>query len=305
MNEPRVAGLRSIDLGVTDLARSASFYTAVWGLELVAQEPRVKYFRALGAEHHAVCLRQASAARLERIGLAAPDRATVDALALRAQRAGFNARPMAFEGAAGGGYGTAITGPEGLRMTIACEVAAVPALAEDPTRPLKLTHVVINSEDVPAQVQFFVDVLGFKVSDTTARMVFMRCGTDHHSLAFANGSVLSLNHAAFEMCGIDGLMYGAGRLIEHGHEIEWGLGRHGPGSNVFAYFIDPDGFSIEYTTEMAQLDDDHVPQDVAYWAGFPKRPCRWGVARKPSERLMASMSGALLARSTGEKSAGA
>ncbi len=58
------------------------------------------------------------------------------------------------------------------------------------------------------------------------------------------------HHAAFEMDNIDGFMYGLGRVMEHGHTIEWGPGRHGPGNNVFCYFIDPDGFAIEYTTDM-------------------------------------------------------
>jgi hypothetical protein len=109
--------------------------------------------------------------------------------------------------------------------------------------------------------------------------------------------VLSLNHAAFEMRDIDGLMYGAGRLIENGFNVEWGLGRHGPGNNVFSYFIDPDGFVVEYTTDMQQVDENtYQSNDASYWSTFPKRPCRWGVARKPSERLMASMSGKNLAR---------
>jgi catechol 2,3-dioxygenase len=144
---------------------------------------------------------------------------------------------------------------------------------------------------------FFCNFLGFRISDSTARMEFLRCGVDHHTVALAHGDGLSLNHAAFEMDDIDGLMYGAGRLIDHGYAVEWGLGRHGPGNNVFSYFIDPDGMAIEYTTEMQQIDEAvHRPQDLRYWSEFPRRPCRWGVARKPSGRLMEAMSGKNLAR---------
>ena len=73
------------------------------------------------------------------------------------------------------------------------------------------------------------------------------------------------------------------------------MGRHGPGSNVFAYFIDPDGHVVEYTTEMEQVGDGYEAHDAAYWGAFPKRPCRWGVARKPSARLMDAMAGRLRA----------
>ncbi len=33
------------------------------------------------------------------------------------------------------------------------------------------------------------------------------------------------------------------------------VGRHGPGNNVFSYFIEPNGFVAEYTTELDQIDE--------------------------------------------------
>ena len=50
-------------------------------------------------------------------------------------------------------------------------------------------------------------------------------------------------------------MRASGRMIDAGYPIAWGVGRHGPGDNVFAYFIDPVGFVIEYTAEVLQVDD--------------------------------------------------
>ena len=41
-------------------------------------------------------------------------------------------------------------------------------------------------------------------------------------------------------------------------QIEWGVGRHGPGNNVFAYFIGPVGIVVEYTAEVLQVDDSYV-----------------------------------------------
>jgi hypothetical protein len=53
---------------------------------------------------------------------------------------------------------------------------------------------------------------------------------------------------------------GCGRLKKAGLNIQWGAGRHGTGDNVFAYFVDPNGFAIEYTTEIQQIDDrTYVP----------------------------------------------
>ena len=106
----------------------------------------------------------------------------------------------------------------------------------------------------------------------------------------ANGP--TLNHVAYEMENIDGLMRGAGRLKSRGFNIEWGVGRHGPGNNVFSYFVEPNGFVVEYTTEVEQIDEaEYIPHDAEYWAEFPMRPCRWGMATNPSNRVRAAMGG--------------
>ena len=86
-------------------------------------------------------------------------------------------------------------------------------------------------------------------------MDFIRCCADHHSIALARGDGPSLNHMAYEVANIDGLMRGAGRMKQNGFNIEWGVGRHGPGDNVFSYFVEPNGFVVEYTTEVEQVDE--------------------------------------------------
>ena len=60
------------------------------------------------------------------------------------------------------------------------------------------------------------------------------------------------------MPDLEAVMRGSGRMIDTGFPIAWGVGRHGPGDNVFAYFIDPVGIVIEYTAEVLQVDDNHV-----------------------------------------------
>jgi catechol 2,3-dioxygenase len=99
---------------------------------------------------------------------------------------------------------------------------------------------------------------------------------------------------AFEMDDIDGLMLGSGRLRRSGYEIEWGVGRHGPGNNIFSYFIEPNGFVAEYTTGMEHVDEaTYRPQTAEYWRNFPLRPCRWGMAMQPSDRIKSAFAGNL------------
>jgi catechol 2,3-dioxygenase len=154
--------------------------------------------------------------------------------------------------------------------------------------------VVLNSVRIGDEVDFFKDLLGFKLSDSTQMMEFIRCSADHHSVALARAQGPSLNHMAYEMANIDGLMRGAGRLKQCGFNIEWGLGRHGPGDNVFTYFVEPNGFVTEYTTEIQQVDEaDYEAHDAQYWDKFPMRPCRWGTGGHPSNRLKAAFAGDL------------
>src|ERR1700678_1344330 len=50
-------------------------------------------------------------------------------------------------------------------------------------RPRKLGHAVIGSTDYQATMRFFLDGIGFRLSDLIkGEGAFMRCSTDHHNL---------------------------------------------------------------------------------------------------------------------------
>jgi len=296
MAQATVTGLRSVELAVFDLKKSAEFYRQVWGLESIAAEGDTIHFRATGHEHHVVTLRERPRAALLAVHFEAKDRATVDALYAQAKAMGANVKtaPVQLEKSAGGGYGFHLSTPEGHPLCISSDIAGHADAASDTTRPTKLTHVVLNSADVEKQTAFFLDVLGFKWSDSTRMMDFIRCCSDHHSVAFARGTGPSLNHMAYEMANIDGLMRGAGRLKKNGFEIAWGVGRHGPGNNVFSYFVEPNGFVAEYTAEVQQVDDTYVPHGAKWWDDLNYWPDWWNMAGPPSPQARHAMSGKLL-----------
>jgi catechol 2,3-dioxygenase len=296
MANSTVTGVRSIELGERDLHQSAEFYTKVWALEEVSAAGDTMHFRATGGEHHVLTIRERPQASLLGVHFAAADRGAVDHLCAKAKGYGVAIAdgPAPLDTSAGGGYGFRFETPDGLPMTISSDSAQHPDVVVDRSRPTKISHVVLNSARTDDQVPFFIDVLGFKLSDSTHMMEFLRCSADHHSIAIFRNNGPSLNHVAYELPNIDGLMRGAGRLKRSGFDVEWGVGRHGPGSNVFSYFIEPNGFVAEYTTELDQLDDaTHVPQDPSYWQKIMPNPDRWGLAGPPSNRMRAAMSGAL------------
>jgi len=296
MTDPRINGLRSIELGVHDLHKSAEFYRRVWALEDVAAEGDTIHMRGTSRDHHVLTLRERPRAGLLGVTFAAPDRATIDALHAKAKAMGAKVAdsPEMLEKSAGGGYGFRVSTPEGHPIVISSDVADHAGAVDDKTRPTKLTHVVLNSAQVESQTKFFLDVLGFKWSDSTFMMDFVRCCSDHHSVALARGNGPSLNHMAYEMPDIDGLMRGAGRVRKSGYEIMWGVGRHGPGSNVFSYFVEPNGFVTEYTTEVEQVGDNYVGHDSDWWKAQNVFPCRWNMAGVPSPFARKAMGGELV-----------
>jgi hypothetical protein len=133
-----------------------------------------------------------------------------------------------------------------------------------------------------------VEVLGFRVSDRTRMMTFVRCNRKHHCIAYARAEAASLNHIAFELPSIDALMRGIGRMRDAGHACAWGPGRHGPGNNVFAYFIAPFGAVVEYTAEVSEVDDAYKVGGPDDWQWPPGRVDHWGVSSKDTARLAAA-----------------
>jgi len=296
MTTGRVTGVRSIELGVRDLHQSAEFYTKLWALEEVGADGDAIHFRATGGEHHVLTIRERPKPALLGVHFAAADRAAVDQLCGKAKGYGIKvvSDPAPLPAAVGGGYGFRFDTPDGLPMSISSDRAQHPDSVVDRSRPTKISHVVLNSAHTDDQVPFFIDVLGFKCSDSSQMMEFLRCCADHHSIAIFRSKGPSLNHVAYEVPNIDGLMRGTGRLKQNGIDTEWGIGRHGPGNNVFSYFIEPDGFVAEYTTELDQIDEaTYVPQDSNYWNKTAPVGDRWGTAGPPSNRMRFAMSGGL------------
>ena len=285
MRGPHPAGVRSVQLGVADVAAAARFYAEVWGLVSVAERDGARYLRGAGSAHHLVGLHPRPRAELLSLDLAAADRATVDALYGRARAAGADARAPAPLEEPGGGYAFALRDPEGRALRVVAGDAPQPLLPDAADRPRKITHVVLNSPRQEDAARFWCEALGFVVSDRS-RLTFLRCNADHHSIAFHPGAAATLHHVAFEMEGLDAVMRGAGRLRLRGHPVEWGIGRHGPGNNVFAYFVGPEGFVIEYTAEVQQVDDSYRPRAPEEWAYPPGVTDLWGLAAPPSARML-------------------
>ncbi|MDT7589448.1 MAG: hypothetical protein QOE32_6998 [Pseudonocardiales bacterium] len=129
-----------------------------------------------------------------------------------------------------------------------------------PVRPRKLGHVVVGTTDVASTERFFLDGIGFKLSDRIAGAgAFMRCSTDHHNVLALAAPVSFLHHTSWQVDDVDEVGRGAMTMLEdHPERHVWGLGRHHAGSNFFWYLKDPAGNFSEYYSDMDSILDDQL-----------------------------------------------
>lgn len=212
-----------------------------------------------------VAFRAASVADLERLAMA--DAAEVETLDLP-----------------GGGAVVRLSDPDGHRVEIVAGQAGVPPLTlpasapwnlaaerqrlratkrilAGPAHVVRLGHVVLNVSDFRASERWYKDRFGFITSDEVqvspefALGAFLRCDrgeapTDHHTLFLVQSPKgAGFNHAAFEVADLDDLMTGHRHLKDGGRHAEWGVGRHILGSQVFDYWRDPWGHTLEHWTD--------------------------------------------------------
>jgi catechol-2,3-dioxygenase len=279
-----VIALRSVDLDTTDLARSEKFYVDVWGLEVVARPADRVYLRATGSDHHVLVLHAAARVALKSVTFRCDEVADLDAVARAARSYGCEIlREAAPSDDPAGGTMLVLREPQGgvLRFVHGDLVHADSGPVAN--RPLRLAHVNVNSVDPDAEAGFYERVLGFRLADRSRAMAFVRCNADHHAVVITQAPVNGLNHIAFLVPDLESVMRASGRMVDHGYPIAWGVGRHGPGDNVFAYFIDPLGVVIEYTAEVLQVDDDYIVRGPDQWVWPPGRTDQWGIAPPKTE----------------------
>jgi catechol 2,3-dioxygenase-like lactoylglutathione lyase family enzyme len=130
-----------------------------------------------------------------------------------------------------------------------------------PPPPRRVGHVVLGTPMFQQAADFYVNALGFKISDRMYKgmLTFMRVESDHHNLLIQPGPTSYLNHYAIEVDDIDAVgQFGSSILAESPDAHVVGIGRHNLGSNVFWYLKDPAGNMFEFFSDMDQIVDDEL-----------------------------------------------
>jgi catechol 2,3-dioxygenase-like lactoylglutathione lyase family enzyme len=140
---------------------------------------------------------------------------------------------------------------------------------EGPARVKRLGHVVLKTTSYRASEAWYKSRFGFLTSDEVylgdpdnVVTAFLRCDrgaeyTDHHTLLCVGLGQVGFDHAAFEVEDFDAVMAGHDALQAAGREHVAGVGRHILGSQVFDYWKDPWGHTMEHFTDGDLLNADH------------------------------------------------
>lgn len=126
-------------------------------------------------------------------------------------------------------------------------------------RVRRLEHVNLRATDPRGFHDLVTRLLGMKLSDRTTqyeRAWYRAADGFHHTFAAGPGN--GLHHYAFDAHGFGDLAGTADALVEKGRSLLWGLGRHGPGNNLFSYYLDPDGCVVEVSFGLERIDNDDL-----------------------------------------------
>ena len=124
--------------------------------------------------------------------------------------------------------------------------------------PLRLDHVNILSPE-PVETRGHMEkIFGMRLSE---RMVddglnWMRGANGlHHILGIVKGGT-GMHHYSWEVAEFSSYCYLGDRLDTIDKNFIWGPGRHRPGDNTYAYYVDTCGAIVELAGNMALINDN-------------------------------------------------
>jgi catechol 2,3-dioxygenase-like lactoylglutathione lyase family enzyme len=287
-----------------DLDRMEAFLSA-FGMQRAARTDQALYMRGTDGQHHVHVTHMGEAAFLG-LAFAAACR---DDLTILARATGGRVERL---DEPGGGEVVRLAAPDGRQIEVVHGIAALeplplrehPALntgadrtrvgtlqrvQPGPAQVKRCGHAAIKSPDLATLSRWYQETLGLLVSDDVYMAGpekpvgrFLRCDrgaepADHHTLLLLETPEVKLGHVAYEVADLDDLMVGRDHLTANGHggRPYWGVGRHVLGGQIFDYWKDPFGFTIEHWTDSDVLRADtpagahHILNALNQWGPLP------------------------------------
>ena len=122
-----------------------------------------------------------------------------------------------------------------------------PTVSSFVTGDVGMGHVIVTAEDVEAEFDFYVRVLGFVERNTMGPTIFMGCNPRHHTFGIApRPGPGKLLHIMVEAATLDDVGLALDRAADLGVPMMNTLGKHTNDQMVSFYVYSPEFYAIEF-----------------------------------------------------------
>ena len=285
-----------VGFGSSDLDDWRQFGTGLVGLQAVERSPALLAFRMDDRKQRIVIDR--SLGEGERFfGWEVADAAALDALAARLEAAGVEvtSEPATLADNRRVTRLISFRDPAGNRLEAfyGAEIDDTPflpgrSISGFRTGPLGLGHAVLTVENIDAMTPFYVELLGFQLSDymqNPFRAYFFHINARHHSLALIETGRNGMHHLMVELFSLDDVGQCYDIALSQQDRVNVTLGRHTNDFMTSFYAKTPSSFMVECGWGGREIDP-------STWQPFELMdgPSLWGHERvwlPPADRDMA------------------
>lgn len=291
--------LGHVDVTVTDLDLATAYYTEVMGMEISALAEDSVYLKCWDEEdHHSLRLRYAPRTGMDLMAFKVHHEDDLADLETKVSQFGFPVERISKGETLGQGESIRFSTPSGHLMELVADVEKVGTSrprhqpGESPSgfgpsprdriAPPRMDHMLITAEEVGDSTQFYMDVLGFRITEQLLDGNGHQLGTwlershSPHDLAIVQGANGGLHHFAYWLDDWDDVRDAADVLAYNGIQVDVGPTRHGITRGSTIYFFDPLGTRNEVFTGGYRPDpdfptltwtEDNVGRAIFYYEG--------------------------------------
>ncbi len=286
--------LSHVDITVPDLDLASAYYTGVMGMTEVERTEDRRFFKCWDEEdHHSLAVRYDPRVGMDRFSFKVETEDDLDLLERRVETYGYRVDRLSRGEEIGQGESIRFETPSGHTMELVHEVEKVGGVLpklNPPVVPLglegiappRMDHLLVNAEEVPEASKFYMDVLGFRLTeqlldgDGHQIGVWLERSHSPHDLAVVSGPNGGLHHFAFWLDDWDQVRRAADILAYNAIQIDVGPTRHGITRGSTIYFFDPMGTRNEVFTGGYRPDpdfptltwtEDNIGKAIFYYEG--------------------------------------
>src|SRR6478736_5176886 len=249
-------GLGYAGFGSADLEDWRQFGTGLVGLQAVERGNSLLAFR-MDDRKQRIVIDRAMGEGTRFFGWEVADAAALDALAARLEKAGVQVtnEPQTLADARRVRGLISFCDPAGTRLEAfyGTEIDDTPfsprrSISGFRTGPLGLGHAVLTVENIDAVMPFYLDVLGFGLSDYMQkpfRAYFFHINARHHSLALIETGKNGMHHLMVELFSLDDVGQSYDVASSQQDRVSVTLGRHTNDLMTSFYAKTPSSFMVE------------------------------------------------------------